>query len=94
MATLIKPNGERLNILPKNDILTLEEMYNLLECSCVQVIPLYDGHLMWIDEEGKLKPHQSEKINIEATMLLIIHGGCRGDYIVGSALITNSTEVK
>lgn len=90
MAILIKTSGDCRDVFPKKKTFSLEEMYNLLECSCVQVIHLQNEQTMWIDEEGKLKPHQ---INIEATKLLIRAGGCPGDYIAGSALITDSREI-
>jgi len=93
MATLIKPNGEIFIVLPKNDRFTLDELYNHLDCSTVQVVYLRNG-IMWIDEEGKLKPHRTDQINIEATELLIGAGGCLTDYIVGSALITDSNEIE
>ena len=90
MATLIKPDGEQLSVTPKNEIFTLEEMYDLLECSCVQIIQLHDGRIMWIDENGKFKRHY---INPIATILLKMAGGGPGDYIAGSALITDFSEV-
>jgi len=46
---------------------------------------------MWIDEEGKFKPHQ---VNIEATLLLQKAGGIPGDYVAGIALITEKNEVQ
>ncbi len=97
MATLIKPDGEQLSVTPKNEIFTLEEMYNLLECSCVQIIQLHDGRIMWIDENGKLKRHfinpMATFINPKATVLLEMAGGEPGDHIVGSALITDLNEI-
>lgn len=90
MATLIKPDGEQLPVTPKNETFTLEEMYDLLECSCVQIIQLHDGRIMWIDENGKLKRHY---INPIATVLLEMAGGGPGDYIAGSALITDTSEI-
>ena len=90
MAILIKTSGEQVEVSPQETRFTLEQMYSLLGCGCVQVIFLDDGRIMWIDEEGKLKPHQ---VNHVATELLARAGGIPGDYIAGSALITDNNEV-
>ena len=90
MALLITTSGEQVVVSPREDRFSLEEMYALLDCACVQVIALDNGRIMWIDEEGKLKPHQ---INPVATELLARAGGIPGDYIAGSALITDNDEV-
>ena len=90
MATLIKPTGEQFHVSPKNEIFTLEEMYDLLKCSCVQVVHLHDGRIMWIDENGKFKRHY---INRVATVLLEMAGGVTGDYIAGAALLTDTSEI-
>lgn len=90
MATLIKTDGEAIEVSPQNNQFTIQEMYALLECSCLEVVYLSDGRIMWIDENGKLKRHH---VNHRATWLLIEAGGIPGDYIAGSALITDVTEV-
>jgi hypothetical protein len=91
MATLIKNDGIVTEISPKDTWFSLDEMYSLLECSLVEAVYLEDGRIMWIDEEGKFKPHQ---INIQATLLLHKAGGIPGDYIAGIALVTNRNEVQ
>jgi Domain of unknown function (DUF3846) len=90
MATIIYPDGSREITLPKHGTFTLEEMYAILDCSLVQPVYLADERVMWIDEEGKLKPHQ---VNERATQLLHEAGGMLHDYIAGTALITKNHEV-
>ena len=67
-----------------------KEFYSLLDCDLVQAIPLSDGKTMWIDEEGKLKPH---KRNTFASILLLSAGGMPDDYIAGAAIITDAGDV-
>ena len=67
-----------------------KEFYSLLNCSLLQAIPLPDGRTMWLDEEGKLKPH---KCNPFASMLLLGAGGPPYDYVAGAAIITDEGEI-
>lgn len=67
-----------------------KEFYALLNCDLVQAVPLSDGRTLWIDEEGKLKPH---KRNTFASMLLLDAGGLPDDYIAGAAIITDEGEI-
>lgn len=90
MALLITPDGEQTEVSAKESTFTLKELYSILECSMVQVIYLEDGRFMWIDEEGKFKPH---KANLLATSLLHQAGSMASDYIAGLALITERHEV-
>ena len=92
MALVIYPNGNITELKLNNDQqFEVKTMYHLLECSMVQAIPLNDGRIMWIDEEGKLKPHRK---NPDATILLHLAGGMLDDYIAGTALITEESEVE
>ena len=91
MATLIANDGTMTEVSAQGGCFSLDEMYALLECTQVQVIYLRDGRIMWIDEEGKFKPHQ---VNIQATLLLQKAGGIPGDYVAGIALVTERTEVQ
>jgi hypothetical protein len=92
MAVVIYPNGNITELqLSKNQHLELKTMYYLLECSMVQAIPLNNGRIMWIDEEGKFKPH---RLNPDATRILHVSGGMLDDYIAGTALITEESEVE
>ncbi len=91
MAILITPNGIRTNINPKENEFSLNEMHSLLSCSMVQAITMDDGRIMWLDEEGKLKPHQ---VNHDATKILHASGGMDDDYIAGPVLITEYCEIQ
>ncbi|MBU4264358.1 MAG: DUF3846 domain-containing protein [Proteobacteria bacterium] len=91
MAVLITPDGNKIPVVPANKEFTLKEMYSLLSCSMVEVICLENGLFMWIDEEGKFKPHY---VNPEATTMFHASGGMADDYIAGSALITERSEVR
>jgi len=91
MATLIANDGTMTEVSARGSCFSLHEMYALLECKQVQVIYLRDGRIMWIDEEGKFKPHQ---VNIQATQLLQKAGGIPGDYVAGIALVTDRSEVQ
>jgi len=91
MATIIRPDGSREIVSPKEDTFTLEELRTYIGCEWVELIVLDDGKYMWINEEGKLSDHLP---NPDATLLLQAAGGIPGDYIAGSAMITESDEVK
>ena len=91
MAILIANDGTVTKVYAKESCFTLNEMYSLLECSRIEAVYLEDGRIMWIDEEGKLKPHQ---INIQATLLLHKARGISGDYIAGKALVTENDEIQ
>lgn len=92
MAILIEPDSSREEVSPQNGgVFTLDEMYNLLNCGMIQIVPLEDDRFLVCDEEGKLKPH---RINPFATILLRRAGGMPDDYIAGKALIVDTTEIK
>lgn len=91
MAMLIKTNGEEVEIFPGNNRFTLQEMYSLLGCTCLEVVTLSDGKKMWLDECGKLKWHY---VNHKASDLLQEAGGIPGDYIAGPVLITDTDEIQ
>lgn len=90
MALLITPDGEQTQVTAKGSTFTLKEMYSILNCSMVQAIFLEDGRFLWIDEEGKYKPHQANPV---ATRLLHQAGGMASDYIAGLALVTERHEL-
>jgi len=91
MATLIANDGTITEVSAQESCFSLDEMYSLLECTHLQAVYLQDGRIMWIDEEGKFKPHQ---VNIQATLLLWKAGGVPGDYVAGIALVTERAEVQ
>jgi hypothetical protein len=57
---------ENIEPLNKTDF-TLQELYKLINTDIIQVLELYDGTIMIIDEEGKLK--NDAKVNKLATQL-------------------------
>ena len=91
MAIRIANDGTKIEVSAQGSWFSLDEMYSLLDCSRLEAVYLQDGRIMWIDEEGKLKPHQ---VNIQATLLLQKAGGIPGDYVAGIALITGKNEVQ
>lgn len=93
MATLIHTDGSQFEVAPKDgQHFTLDEMYEMLHCSLVQVIYLADGNLMYLDEEGKFKNPCVP--NDTATRLLVQAGGMPGDFIAGHALVCTPEEVR
>lgn len=95
MAILFKASGERKTVAPANaeDGFQLEELYRLLSCDLVQIVPLADDSLLVVDEEGKLKA-STPPLNREATHLLQQSGGIPGDYVVGDALVCSRWELQ
>ena len=91
MAELITVQDTTTTVFPQDSIFTLKEIYSLLNCNMVQIVSLNDGRIMWLDEEGKLKPHFS---NATATQLLHESGGMDDDYVAGDVLITSQDEVQ
>lgn len=91
MAELITTEGITTKVFAKNNEFTLDEIYSLLACTMVQAVTLEDGRIMWIDEEGKFKPHFENPV---ATRLLHAAGGMLDDYIAGPALITDFNEIQ
>lgn len=93
MAIKITPEGKIVpDIEPQNGTdFSLEELYQHVGCSCVQMITLYDDRIMWIDEEGKMK---DKPINTMATGMFYASGGVVGDYIVGTVFVCDNSQVK
>ena len=90
MATFISVNGKTNEISPKNGSdFSLEEMQEYVG-GYVEVLDLDDDNIMIIDEEGKLK---GKEINKLATLkYLDVYGF--SDIIVGNAVICKSEEFK
>jgi hypothetical protein len=92
MATLLKPNGESVEVTPKNGkSFGLQELYDHIGCDMVELVTLKDGRLMYVDEEAKLKPRPPHP-NAKATDLLIEAGGLPYDVVLGNALIVDADE--
>ncbi len=91
MATLYSATGDTTQVEPGNcHHFTVYELYRLLDCDMVEIIPLWSGHLMVIDGKGKLK--DNPRINLLATQLFRLGRG-DADMIVGPALVCRVQEV-
>lgn len=92
-AKLLKATGEVVEIEPKNGTdFTLEELYEHLNCSIVEVIALDEDNEMFFDEEGKFN---LKEVNTNATMCAQKNQAIASwDYIVGDAIVCNSKMVK
>ena len=98
MANLIKVSKEGISnqkpekVEPENKTnFNLKELYKLLDCDTIEVVYLSNGDLMIIDENGKLL---NKRYNDYATNVLRNDNTDNRDFIVGSALICNSSELK
>lgn len=69
----------------------LPELYRMLECELIQVLPMpTEGLIMIIDDEGKLTDKPMNKLATD----LIAANLFPGDYIVGHAIICTDEELK
>lgn len=98
MATLIKVDGTKKKITPKNKKrgFTLDEVYEALGYDCVQCVNVRNGaeENMLCDEEAKMKEGWVERINKEATRIFDKSYGPGRDVIVGDVLMCNCKEWK
>lgn len=98
MATLIKVDGTKKTVTPRNkkNGFTLDEIYELLGCSMIEHISVLNGkeEHMIVDEEGKLKEGWTERINAEATRIFDKSYGAGWDVVVGDVLMCSSKEWK
>lgn len=89
---MVRPNKEIVLVEKDNYILTLDELYEYLECNSIEVIPTIIGsdYLLIIDEEGRLKPNEPNWI---ATAFANVFSE---DPIVGNAIfaisVTDETD--
>lgn len=72
---LITPDGDAGYVDFDNE---LEALYNLLDCSCIDVVRIADGLFAVVDDEGLLKDDPVPTVYWPAT----------GRMLVGSVLIT------
>lgn len=96
MATLLTPQNqystEKKDIKPKNETdFSLDELYEHLKCSIIEVLYFKDNSIMIIDEEGKLK--DNSLINTDATYILRKNKKTN-DFIVGNAIICEKSQLK
>jgi hypothetical protein len=77
------------SVFPENDTFTLKEMYKYTNSTIVEFVYL-NGHIMIIDEEGKLN---NKPINDIATHYFRKYNKTH-DFIVGDVLLCDKSEIK
>lgn len=83
MAQILKVSGQSENVEPANGTgFTLTEAQTIVG-GYVELIHLFDGRIMLINEEGKLA---GLPLNVEATRLFLVERAGY-DVIVGDALV-------
>lgn len=90
LLLLTDPNVKTVD--PKNETdFKLEELYEMLECDMIEVVPLKHDYIMIIDEEGKLKEKDfnSPATQVYHTAFPNIH-----DVIVGHALVCHNNMLQ
>jgi len=96
MALIIETDGTRREVQGegKGGKFTLEQMYALLDCDMVQLVPIkldYNGtkyNELWCDEDGKMK---ARPINAKATRL-VRSQLLEGDMLVGTVLFMRTRK--
>lgn len=98
MATLIKVDGTKQTVTPRNkkNGFSLEEICDLLKCEVYEHVSVANGkeEHMLVDEYGKLREGWTERINKEATRIFDKTFGPGLDVIVGDVLLCSSKEWK
>lgn len=87
MAKLIKATGEVTDINPKDTRkgFTLQECYDLIDCSTIEVVYLPKNKILIVDEEATLKSNQI--VNVGASVLA-------GQFILGNAIYCYQSQLK
>jgi hypothetical protein len=87
---LITPDGTITDITPMNgETFQLQELYELLECSYIEIVNSIDGRLIICDEEGKL---YNRAYNEKASDLYK-HGCNPGHELVGKVLFCKPSQI-
>lgn len=91
MAKLIKTSGESIEISPQDgNKFKLEEAQSLVG-GYIQIIPIGDDEVMVLDEEGKLKAKNENRI--ATCMALDKKAIFAYDYIVGDVIVCKDSEI-
>lgn len=91
MGTIIKTNGEKINVEPKNGKhYSLKEMQNIVG-GFIEIVYLKDSRIMIVNEEGKVN---GLDFNDAATAVLEESYPYSGDFVVGDVLLCNTDEVE
>lgn len=83
MASLIKTDGSVEQVLPKGNAFTLEELYGLLSCSMVEILPM-GGIWLVVDEEGWQNRKEPNKLASQGA----------GQLLVGDVLVCEGAEIE
>ena len=89
-AKLLKASGKVMEIEPKNGTnFSLEELYEHLQCSSVEVINLNQDDIMVFSEEG------NNVVNVNATMYAQENQAITSWYqIAGDAIVCNRKMIR
>ena len=89
MATLLKTDGTKENVYPKNGkSFDLDELQGFVG-GYIELVTLNSRELMFINEEGKI---HGLALNQEASYLFWLAGGDERDVIVGPAVVMSWLE--
>ena len=89
LSTIIKTDGTRLNVEPKNKTdFQLEELQKIVE-GYIEILPLSSTQIMVVNEEGKLN---GMPYNHLATLTAYMAG--IKDVIMGNVLVCDSKMVR
>ena len=89
MATIIKLNGEKETVQPKDgEVFSLKELQGYVG-GYIEIVPInsgeYDGQLLICDEEGKLKI--GAEVNFEASKIA-------NQAIVGTVILIEKCQIE
>jgi len=85
MATIIKTNGTKQSVEPKDGkMFSLKELQSVVG-GYIELVPLNDGKLMVVDEDGKMKANT--QLNIEASRIA-------NQQIVGQVIIIDKDQIE
>lgn len=92
MATIIKSNGEEVEVKPGNGkFFTLKQLKSFVG-GYIEIVETNDGRLMVVNEEGKLN---ALPVNKEATLLYKYNSQeCIADIIVGDVLVCKKSQIE
>lgn len=91
MATLIKSDGTKQEILPKNGVdFQLKELQQYVD-GYIDIVNLHNGEILVINDNGK----DVYPVNVEATEICQKHQAIFWwDYICGDVVLCKDEEVK
>lgn len=91
MATILRTNGTQEEVSPANGTDFQLDEVKAIVAGWVEVVGLYDGRIMLLNEEGKL---QDMLPNQAATILFNQGGRMWYDVIVGDVLVCEDKEFR